>query len=842
MSVIPLNQFIKINYAVELNDSNIGNNIELLNLLSNFYLCASFESKLILNLDKAEISLIELINNCKELLIKNNRSDNVLIYGYKTTEGTIDSNFYNKNTHLSLNYLNNPSWKSIKLLIGSVNLSDLFLNYSGFLKLNSSFIHLFGPTIDKNYNKFELKQSFSLNKAFYHKRYDSLKSPILNNKFELIKQIFENDYINGSNNGKVLKRHKQFLKLLIKVIKNNKDLNYSQIAFNICRENQMAQDNLQLSIEKSLIIKFCTIICDRLFPKEIFGSSHNKSQIFKLISKLILGNRSTRLDLLDCIKHIKIKEIPWLGKVYGNLNKQDFIKRENLLKNFISWIFNKFLINLLSLSFHITHISSSNEILFFHHKTWERISKPFVNKYLNDYLVENDNINSKTLTAKFRIMPKKSNDFRVINTPFRGKTKSEKFEYTNKVNSEIRPAKKILNKIRLLKSSNFSKVKSVSNVAKVLGEFKLNLLKKYDNRIPELYFIKFDVKQCFDNLPKDKIYEILTDLIKKDDCYYLKDEIHTNLKNLTSKSLNSLKTTKNLNDLLNFEINNDTDVINIGKSKINSIIGNEILDITNCQLSNSLTKIGNKFYSRRKGIFQGLHHSSLFCDIVYDNLIDCKFKFLNNAESIILRIADDFLIISINPSITAKCKEILRFGIPDYGISINDLKTVVNFSSLGDFIENVGIIKFCGFQIDTFNLDIIKEFDNSNLSYSIYKSNRKFLEKLLNIYKLRISYNTLNIRFNSFNSILTQLSIIIETISNSYCLFSKGINLTIIGFEEFFKLILIETFKKINKLTFLQKNEIKIKIINIFLKKLIKKNTKFKNHIKFLKLQLSLLI
>jgi telomerase reverse transcriptase len=507
---------------------------------------------------------------------------------------------------------------------------------------------------------------------------------------------------------------------------------------------------------------------------------------------------------------------------------------------------------LLASFFHITHISSSNELFFFHHKTWDRISEPFIQKYLETYLVERDILSDIALNAdftdsiksRFKVMPKKANDFRVINTPLRGLTPSKDFEYMNKVNNEIRPAKRILNQLRLSQTSKFRKITSMSQISRFIGQFKEVLNENY-SQIPELYFVKFDVKACYDSIPADKVSKILHELVEKEEVYYSGTRSDVDLVSATSKTCRTLSKSDNVDGLFqNFQPH--TRPLIVGKTHVHSMLGDEILNIAKSQLEHTLTKIRGRYYSRKIGVFQGLHHSSLFCDILYDRLIDDKFHFLAETESIILRVADDFLVVSTDASLTSRSKKLLENGmIADYGITINELKTVVNFSSLGDYEDSVGSIKFCGFKIDTCNLDLIKEFDNNNNNNSMIsavacRSHKKLVDRLLRMYKIRISYNTLSMRVNSFDSILKQLSIIVETVAISYCVCSKRVILTLKGLESFIRSLIKES-AKVMKFDYVEKSQqlqAEIRIIETFLKVLKTKNTRFAAFISYLQQQI----
>jgi telomerase reverse transcriptase len=150
-------------------------------------------------------------------------------------------------------------------------------------------------------------------------------------------------------------------------------------------------------------------------------------------------------------------------------------------------------------------------------------------------------------------------------------------------------------------------------------------------------------------------------------------------------------------DFNSFEENIETDLV-LGKKNtvfIENIISQfkdkeEILDLLEEHVKRHLVKIGKKFYRQKEGIAQGSVVSSLLCNYFYADLEARHLSFLDPAESLLLRLTDDFLLITTNCTHAKLFLDIMHAGLPAYGVRVNPDKTLVNFEATvqgGSFIN-----------------------------------------------------------------------------------------------------------------------------------------------------------
>jgi telomerase reverse transcriptase len=830
--LLPLRLLLLNYYQIDVPDDG---DAELNTILESVYLTEGYRVHSLSCVDP-HWSFDQLLEKCQIHLLKTGVKENVLIQGLSAGEN--GAQLHASSSMTATHMLKRYAWRRLHSVIGSYVMTDILMMYSAFQSTESGFIQLFGDTLKKSFTyKRPQTVRISLDRWLYKLGYQRKNFiPIPSSKQDFLQTVFKSEYRKISPS-KVPSKLKFFGKLAQRAIKNHTHCRYLPIFDQICTE-PAETDNLDRCINRKDVIRFCTVIFDKVIPLQMYGSKSNKSVILKNLSCLVLGNKGSFIEIDHCIKDIKMLDICWLGKSYsGKLNKQDTTKRNGLLKQFISWLFMSFFPRLIASFFHVTHISSSKELLFYRHATWTSISNPFINEYKAENLLPVQGLmgitqsdSAAVLRCTSRVMPKKNNDFRVINVPSKGKDLQEKRDYLNHLFDEIRPAKRIINKLRLSKKTFFPHLTSLDQIPVHIGRFKKKLFEEY-GMVPKLYFLKFDAKTAYDTLPQKKIFEIIDSMITDDECYTLCEETELGLDpGSGSKVSRHLKTLTQLKDR---NLQHRSQPVLQSLSKSDSMKGSEIKEVSKIQIAHSVTRLGGLNYTRRIGVFQGIHLSSLFCDLVYESLIMNELAFLDKTESLVLRIADDFLIISSDSETLLKARQLVNQGFPEYGLRTNKLKTAVNFSSQED-MEFSSSFSFCGFQIDVVRLDVIKLFDKSMIYSANVKSHSEAIKKLFGLFKVRSSYNTLNISLNSFESILKQVEILISNISQSYYQCTRKIEVNDNLFADFVKQIEGQIVIKLGPVTYQMRSIAIDTIRNTFLRELQKKNTKYHPCIRYL--------
>lgn len=635
----------------------------------------------------------------------------------------------NPSNSFHVNYLKSSPWRLVHYKIGDLLFIELILHYNCFIQIRSDGINnqfqLFGESYHLNHstNAQDIKSQFlSKNKMLYKESHHFKRlNPIPLTKRELLNQIFSIDYKNQS----IPKKFRKFHHFLGRIIRNHQNCNYTYIIDDLCpaQREYKGKDIREVGTAPKDVIRFVISILDTVFPIQLFGSKYNKRIIFLKVAEFIATPRTSKSFLLN---DIKIKDIEWLSNGCDNLNKQDLLKRQRLFLNFLTWMHSAFISKLIACFFHVTETTES-QLLFYRHHLWQKLTKPFVDRYFAKFLSSShlpnySFVEAEKIQGKLRLIPK-SKDFRVINVPFKG-FKDEQFQYWNYLNREVKPVRSILIQARKKSEYSWTYCFSTADVLKRISKYREGLPK-----LKHFYYIKFDAKSCYDTLPQSKVIQSASKLIPPDKTFACRQLY-------TGSTLDKIKpTTMITDDVSKLDITKGTDFCKekyiFDQASTVVLNSEDIMKIIDMQLNETVVQIKRRCYSRKIGVFQGFPLSSIFCDIVYDEMIQEHLKFvLDDPQSLLLRLADDFMCISTDPEQIRKVLQTIQGGFGDFNLSINNDKTRLKLKRS----DKATHVLFCGLTIDLKDLTVIKDEDSYgmiNFTGSSYKELHKKLLWLL---------------------------------------------------------------------------------------------------------------
>lgn len=246
----------------------------------------------------------------------------------------------------------------------------------------------------------------------------------------------------------------------------------------------------------------------------------------------------------------------------------------------------------------------------------------------------------------------------------------------------------------------------------------------------KFYFAKVDVQSAFDTIPQAAIVSLL-DSIPQQRRYKVATYLEV-APNLASQGdeMAKLKPVKRWPSTAMRESDNTTllQQLESGKAatKKNTVFVDrwkkyydtgELLQLVAEHIQQNLVKIGKKYYRQKQGIPQGSILSSTLCNYFYADLEIHVLPFLNSDDSLLLRLIDDFLLITTDKQKAARFIETMHQGVPEYGVSVNPRKTLVNFDleMNGERVAKVNAeqgFPYCGTTIDCKTLDISRNREN----------------------------------------------------------------------------------------------------------------------------------
>lgn len=425
------------------------------------------------------------------------------------------------------------------------------------------------------------------------------------------------------------------------------------------------------------------------------------------------------------MSNIKISEIEWLvlGKrSNAKMCLSDFEKRKQIFAEFIYWLYNSFIIPILQSFFYITESSDlRNRTVYFRKDIWKLLCRPFITSMkmeafekINENNVRMDTQKTTLPPAVIRLLPKK-NTFRLITNlrkRFLIKMGSNKKMLVS-TNQTLRPVASIL---KHLINEESSGIPFNLEVYMKLLTFKKDLLKhRMFGR--KKYFVRIDIKSCYDRIKQDLMFRIVKKKLKDPEFVIRKyATIHATsdraTKNFVSEAFSYF-------DMVPFE-----KVVQLLSMKTSDTLfvdfvdywtksSSEIFKMLKEHLSGHIVKIGNSQYLQKVGIPQGSILSSFLCHFYMEDLIDEYLSFTKKKGSVLLRVVDDFLFITVNKKDAKKFLNLSLRGFEKHNFSTSLEKTVINFENSNGIINNTFFneskkrMPFFGFSVNMRSLDTL---------------------------------------------------------------------------------------------------------------------------------------
>ncbi|KAG7771262.1 hypothetical protein KL931_000960 [Ogataea haglerorum] len=619
---------------------------------------------------KVPLSLVKPNYNHEELIdilikhLADNHYENALINGLVTGDDLGVANTYGfKGRNVVTNLLKSPEFRLIHTIIGTETFLDLLINHTA--RMDN--VYLWGELNECNYKSQCRSSQLNIRNILYSEIWSLQRLDPLPESASLINDVFR------TKNTCYPKL--EFLLESMRTYHMNHQPDYPYILDSICPEPKNIKTNFDLAVEKPCVIKFVTIVLEKIMPKELFGSPHNKSVLFKKIAEVLSSHKKDSIYVCNVAKNFRITDINWL--VPGRkMSKHEFMKAQNTWLQFIWWFFNSMLFKLVASFFHVTDISQSFELLYYRHDTWRRISKEFKDKYYGLFLQRKpQNLNSYFTYAKnddfigsLKLLPK-AHDFRFITMPFRGSGKSV-FEYMDRYKNEVRIANLVL--------SHKRKKNCINSVSDLPCE-----LLKYKNQISgSVYAIKFDIRQAYDTLPRKLILPLISELLKE-----IPETFQFHIERyfvLSAPTAAGKRKRRKLSVLKGYENTTVSDKVLTHANSPSVLKKSEIMKIVEQQLEHAALLSSSDTFHRKRGVFQGFPLSGIFCEIVYDKLTEYLLS-LGRGNVKIIRLADDFLILTTKMDILAKYQKLIEKRIPEFDVLVNKQKSVVSEDTV-DFL------------------------------------------------------------------------------------------------------------------------------------------------------------
>ncbi|CAK7562176.1 MAG: Telomerase reverse transcriptase [Sporothrix epigloea] len=443
------------------------------------------------------------------------------------------------------------------------------------------------------------------------------------------------------------------------------------------------------------------------------------------------------------------------------MSQSDFQKRQAIFAEFLYFVFDGLLMPLIAANFYLTESSTHRgQLFYFRHDVWRRISEPALSALISTRLEPLNleealrSIEARGLGfGKLRLLPKKTTMRPIVNMRRVIPSKSNS-RMPPSINTVLRPVAAML-KLEMkehperLGSSMFS----THSIHARLKGFRERMVAKNKH---VFYFAKVDVQSAFDTIPQKAIVRLLGS-VPEHPCYRMMQHVEITptgtdtTRNATTSATPDLSvppkkgTTAAPRQVWRTLANSNDDATgfhetvegSVAQNKRNTVFvecafakthyAEHLAKLAATHIQDNIIKVGSKFYRQKEGIPQGSVLSTTLCSYFYADLEERELGFLKtptgeeDEDCLLLRLIDDFLVISTNRTKAARFVEVMQRGHPAYGVAVNPSKSLVNFALEidGTPVPRLGQgqpFPYCGTQINCSNLNLTKDRDNIQTS------------------------------------------------------------------------------------------------------------------------------
>ncbi|WPH03795.1 Hypothetical protein R9X50_00667800 [Acrodontium crateriforme] len=601
----------------------------------------------------------------------------------------------------------------------------------------------------------------------------------------------------------------EILNVIHRIRKRHQRCPYHALLHHYCPRRTDADGNMNESVRQAStavqVSAFCCAVLFKVFPPDLWGpgqtGEHNKNTLMHNIDKFVRLRRYESMSLHNVLQSMHINGIPWLmpsnADPEAKMSLTDFGKRQQLMAEMIYYVFDSFLIPLIRNNFHVTESTAQrNQLFYFRHDVWRALSEPAFTM-LKDKMFEECNTEDlqKTLArralgvSQVRMLPKEKGMRPIINLRRRvHRLKFGELVLGKSINSLLTPAFSVLNFERdtrpwMLGSALFS----VHEMFPRLQAFRQTLSKHGLDNAP-LYFANVDVQACFDTIPQKRLMKLVKTIISADQYQISK---YSRVKLIggdqdtpgfgAKPSWKFLTKAAAGKQRFDFAREVSTDSAH-GRTKTIYVDGiaqrverrRAILDLLDEHIGANVIKLGNRYYRQKEGIPQGSIVSTLLCSYMYGELEHEALSFLrdnsNRQQSVLLRLIDDFLVISTSRSVAERFMQTMHAGLPQFGVQVKAEKSRANFevgAAAGPVVRlpSSTDFPFCGHAINTTTLSFSKDVarrQRANLAEAITVEftrlpGQTFYRKTLNALKIQMHGMLLSTKYNTPETVLGNL-------------------------------------------------------------------------------------
>ncbi|XDV33483.1 hypothetical protein PO909_003882 [Leuciscus waleckii] len=595
---------------------------------------------------------------------------------------------------------------------------------------------------------------------------------------DLVRMIFLQSELNTQTRPKKLpKRFFAMVPLFSRLLRQHRKCPYALFLHRKCSGIQDAQDMeslLKLHFSAYRVYLFVRECLLYVVPEELWGSQENRLHFLSNVKNFLHLGKFERLPLDQLMWKMKVKACHWLGHKKRHCASEHRY-REWICAQFLAWTLSGFVVGLVRALFYVTEsMGQKHALRFYRAEVWSKLQDMAFRVHLSKgqwrALSPSQALKfpKTTVTSRIRFIPKVSS-MRPITRLTGSRESLQHFQ------SCVRVLLNVLSVcVRKAPGPMGSTVWGWQDIHRVLRNFSPQ--QKSSPR--PLYFVKVDVSGAYDSLPHHKLVEVLAEVLSpfEEQSFFLRQ--YARVWNDPNQGLRKHFCTKaetseplNMKGFVVDEQANGSlrDAILVERHS-SEVRGGDVFQFFQKMLSSYVIHYDNQIFRQVCGIPQGSSVSALLCNLCYGHMENSLLKGIAKGGCL-MRLVDDFLLITPHLSKATEFLKTLLAGVPDYGCKINPEKVAVNFPVCEEWVcsgvsvfPSCCLFPWCGLQIHTHTLDVYKDFsryDGLSLRYSLTlgsaHSPAAVMKKLLSVLSLKCTDIFLDLRMNSVEAVYRSL-------------------------------------------------------------------------------------
>uniref|UniRef100_A0A674CW21 Telomerase reverse transcriptase n=1 Tax=Salmo trutta TaxID=8032 RepID=A0A674CW21_SALTR len=507
-------------------------------------------------------------------------------------------------------------------------------------------------------------------------------------------------------------------------------------------------------------------------PPELWGSDHNRFKFMSAVRNFLSMGKFERISLAELMWKMKVNDCDWLKvSKTGRCPPSELSYRTRVLGQLLAWLLDGYVLGLVRAMFYVTEsMGQKNALRFYRYQVWAKLQELAFRGHLSKgqmselTLAQVTSLPKTTVMSRLRFIPK-TDGMRPITRVIGADAKTKMFQ------ASVRDLLDVLGVcVRSSPSLLGSTVWGMTDIHRVLS----SITPAQKDKPQPLYFVKVDVSGAYDSLPHAQLLEVIGQVLShvQEELFSVRRyakvwaDTHEGLKKKFVRQV------QHTHPYLPFVSPNFL-MLGISCQHFSTDIhGKDVLEFFTQMLSSCVVQFGKKRFRQCSGIPQGSVVSSLLCCLCYGHMENFLFPNVSQRGGCLMRLVDDFLLITPDLSQAQTFLKTLMAGVPQYGCVVNPQKVAVNFplregDEGGSCPAGVRLLPlhclfpWCGLLLNTHTLDVHNDYSSYaglSLRYSLtlgsaHCAGQQMKRKLMSILRLKCHALFLDLKTNSLEAV-----------------------------------------------------------------------------------------